>query len=74
MAHADIDQARAAKERAKTLFAGKVSVVGLGIARLDGGFGVKINLSEPPPAGIKLPETIDGVPVRVEVVGEISKR
>ncbi|MDR3635325.1 MAG: hypothetical protein P4L84_16090 [Isosphaeraceae bacterium] len=74
MANADLEQARAAKERAKALFAGKASVVGVGINRVGGGFGVKVNLSEPPPPGVDLPATIDGVPVLVEVVGTIRKR
>ena len=75
MANADLERARAAKERAKVLFARKASVVGVGINRVAGsGFGVKVNLSEPPPPDADLPETIDGVPVRVEVVGTIRKR
>ena len=64
----------AAKELAKVLFAQKASVVGVGINRVAGGFGVKVNLSEPAPPDADLPETIDGVPVRVEVVGAIRKR
>jgi hypothetical protein len=75
MAQADLEQARVAKERAKVLFARKASVVGVGISRVaGGGFGVKVNLSEPLPPDADLPETIDGVPVRVEVVGTIRKR
>jgi len=74
MANADLERARAAKERAKVIFAGKASVVGIGINRVAGGFGVKVNLSEPAPPDADLPETIDGVPVRVEVVGAIHKR
>ena len=56
MAHADLEQARAAKERAKVLFAGKASVVGVGINRVGGGFGVKVNLSEPAPPDADLLE------------------
>lgn len=74
MADASLEQARAAKERAKTLFAGKAAVVGVGINRVDGGFGVKVNLSIAPPPDADLPESIDGVPVCVEVVGVIRKR
>jgi hypothetical protein len=74
MAKADLEQARAAKERAKILFALNASVVGIGINRIaGGGFGVKVNLSEPLPPDVDLPETIDGVPVRIEVVGTIRK-
>ena len=53
------------------IFAGKASVVGIGINRVAGGFGVKVNLSEPAPPDADLPETIDGVPVHVEVVGAL---
>jgi hypothetical protein len=74
MAGTDLERARAAKERARIVFAAKASVVGVGITRVGGGFGLKVNLSEPPPPGAELPETIDGVPVRVEVVGPIRKR
>ncbi len=74
MANANLEQARAAKERAKVIFARKASVVGVGIYRVAGGFGVKVNLSKPAPPDTDLPETIDGVPVHVEVVGTIRKR
>jgi hypothetical protein len=69
----NLDRARAAKERAKAAFAKKASVVCVGITKIDGGYGVKINLGEPPPPDADLPEAIDGVPVRVEVVGTIRK-
>jgi hypothetical protein len=74
MSSTDLERARAAKERAKVLFARKASVVGIGITRVGDGFGVKVNLSEPPPPDAELPDTIDGVPVRVEVVGTIRKQ
>ena len=73
MDNTNLDRARAAKERAKAVFARKASVVGVGIIKLDGGYGVKVNLGAPPPPDADLPETIDGVPVRVEVVGTIRK-
>jgi hypothetical protein len=69
-----LDQARAAKERAKSLFAGKPSIVGIGLTRVGDGYGVKVNLDAPPPPDAGLPETIDGVPVRIEVVGTIRPR
>lgn len=71
---ADLDRARAVKDRARDLYAKHAPVVGVGITRVDGGFGVKINLGTPPPPGSALPESIDGVPVRVEVVGTIRGR
>lgn len=69
-----LDKARAAKERAKSLFAGKASVVGIGLTRIGDGYGVKVNLESPPAPDAGLPETIDGVPVRIEVIGTIRPR
>jgi PII-like signaling protein len=42
---------------------------GVGITRCEDGFGLKINLSERD--DLHLPSEIDGVPVQVEIVGEI---
>jgi hypothetical protein len=70
-----LDEARAAKARALDKFRkAKASVVGVGITRIDGGYGVKVNLDVPPAPDTELPDVIDGVPVRVEVVGKIRKR
>jgi hypothetical protein len=74
MSATNLDQAGAVKERAPAVFASKGSVVGVGITEIDGGYGVKINLGEAPRPDADLPETIDGVPVRVEVVGTTRKR
>ncbi len=70
MSTISLDEARAARERAKSLFAGKAAVVGIGLTRVGDGYGVKVNLESPPAANARLPETIDGVPVRIEVVGK----
>jgi hypothetical protein len=67
-------EARAAKERAKALLADKASVVGIGITRVGDSYGVKVNLDASPAADAGLPETIDGVPIRIETVGSIRKR
>jgi hypothetical protein len=69
-----LDEARAAKQRAKAIFADEPSVVGIGITRVGDGYGVKVNLDASPSPDAKLPETIDGVPIRIEVVGPIRKR
>ena len=65
--------ARVAKARALDLFRGKASIVGMGITRIDGGYGVKVNLNASPAPDVDLPETILGVPVRVEIVAKIRK-
>lgn len=74
MSNATLEQARAAKERVKEQWGHIPSLVGVGINQVHGGFGVKVNLSEPAPPGTSLPESIDGVPVLIEVVGRIHKR
>ncbi|HKI35042.1 MAG TPA: hypothetical protein VKA46_24510 [Gemmataceae bacterium] len=66
-----LEQARAAKLRVLAVFQQLAPVVGVGVTRTDGGYAVKVNLQAAPPEGIALPESVDGVPVRVEVVGTI---
>jgi len=66
-----LEQARAAKEKAKTLF---TSNVGVGITRLGDGYAVKVNLRNPMSDEDRIPTSIDGVPVQFEVVGEIRKQ
>jgi hypothetical protein len=66
-----LEQARAAKARAEEVFRG-LPVVGIGITRIDNGYGLKVNLSRE--ADQKVPAEVDGVPVRHEVVGVIQKR
>ena len=71
---ASLDAARAAKEKVLKICGRFGVVVGVGITRIGGGYGVKVNLREQPDPGVDLPQTVDGVPVRVEVVGAIRKR
>jgi hypothetical protein len=68
-----LDEARTAKEEAKQLFAGLDFVVGIGITGTEGHYALKINLREDGHKD-KVPPSIAGVPVRTEVVGEISKQ
>ncbi len=67
-------QARAAKVKVLAAFRDDRSVVGVGITRIGEGYGVKLNLESPPAPEAVLPDEVDGVPVRVEVVGSIRKR
>ncbi len=69
-----LEAARSAKALARTIFAAFAPVVGVGITRIAGVYGVKVNLRRGPAAGAVLPADIDGVPVRVEVVGPVTKR
>jgi hypothetical protein len=68
-----LDQARAAKPRVMAVFEKLAAVAGVGVTRVGGGYGVKVNLQTRPAEGTKLPDAVDGVPVRVEVVGSIRK-
>jgi hypothetical protein len=68
-----LDEARAAKPLAYEAFRRKATVVGVGITRIDGGYGVKVNLETRPTRDVELPQTIDGVPVCVEVVGKVRR-
>jgi hypothetical protein len=68
------DQARAAKPAALEQFQKLGNVVGVGITRVRDDYAVKVNLSEPVPAGVTLPTHVGGVPVRVEVTGSIRLR
>ncbi len=68
------EDARAEKARAAEIFGRIGTVVGVGITRIDDGYGLKVNLSAAPEPGTPVPEEVNGVPVRVEVVGTIRKR
>jgi hypothetical protein len=62
------EQAAAAKEKLAMMLEDLPELSALGVAILDGGFGLKVNLvrrSDRP-----IPTEIDGVPVIIEVVGE----
>jgi hypothetical protein len=66
-----VERARAAKRRATRLFGDMEQIAGIGITKVGSGYGVKINLREQLPATVKLPASINGVPLVVEVVGPI---
>jgi len=71
---ATLEDARSAKAEAKRQFAAKADVVGVGLtkAKTGGGYAVKVNVKKKPTEPV--PETVQGVPVVVEVVGTIRKR
>ncbi len=70
----NLEQARAAKESARALLAALPGVVGVGITKVGKDYALKVNLRAPLPRGVSAPERIGDVPVRVEVVGRITKR
>jgi hypothetical protein len=67
-----LNDARAAKAKVARLLGGHPQVNGIGIARSDSGYEIKINLSAP--LKERLPTSLDGVPIKAEVVGRISRR
>jgi hypothetical protein len=69
-----LEQARAAKSEALGAFKRVARVVGVGITRIGRGYGLKVNLQRMPDTKACLPKEINGVPIRVEVVGKIKKR
>jgi hypothetical protein len=72
-----LNEAKQAKAKASQVFTPLVGEVAVGIMRLGQGqddFGLKVNLTEPPDEDVSLPTEVDGVPVKVEVVGKIRKR
>jgi hypothetical protein len=70
----NLEEARAAKSHAAQVFGRLATVAGVGITKVNEGYGLKINLQTAPAKGVSLPTEVDGVPVKIEVVGSIRKR
>jgi hypothetical protein len=69
---ATLEQARAAKAGAAGSLAGIGDVVGVGLTKAKRGYAVKVNLRRRPTGPV--PATLDGVPLVVDVVGDVRKR
>jgi len=67
---ATLDEARAAKEKLRTVLADRPEVAGIGVTRVGDGYAVKVDLSSP----CDVPPEMQGVPVRTEIVGRLRKR
>ena len=65
--------ARAAKAHVRDLLAGDSRVNGIGISRGGGQYSVKVNVVSDHDLP-DVPADVDGVPVKVAVVGRISAR
>lgn len=65
------ERARAAKAALRARLAGLPELRGIGIAFLPEGCGVKVMLDRLPD-GVAIPEEVDGVPVMVEIVDELT--
>jgi hypothetical protein len=70
---ATLDEARSAKRKAARRLAQVPQVNGIGVARAGGGYVLKVNLAEAVEPGV-IPASVDGVPLRTEVVGPIRRR
>jgi hypothetical protein len=66
---ATLERARAAKEKLREQLANLPELRGIGIAMLEGGYGVKVNLLRQPETLI--PEDIDGVPIVTDIIGRV---
>jgi hypothetical protein len=67
---ATLGQARTAKRKLAERLRNLAALRGIGIAVLEGGYGVKVNFATRPEAGT-VPDDVDGVPVIVDIVGSI---
>jgi hypothetical protein len=67
---ATLEQAAAAKKKLAMMLEDLPELSALGIAILDGGFGLKVNLTRGTDRPIST--EIDGVPVIIEVIGEVA--
>jgi hypothetical protein len=67
----DLPQARAAKEHLRAHLRDRDGVVGVGIARSAAGYCIKVNVADAATAE-QVPADVDGVEVRIAVVGGIT--
>lgn len=76
MNESTLEQARNAKTKMASTLTTLGEAGGVGITRIGGGYGLKVNLTHALTDQDKaaLPLEIDGVPVRFEVVGQIRKQ
>ncbi len=71
---AGLERARTVKPIAEKVLTDLLGDVAIGITRVEGVYGLKVNLATAPDPAIELPEVVQGVPVKFEVAGHITKR
>lgn len=75
---ADLDQslkkARDAKAETLKIFTRLAGSAAVGITRIGDKYGLKVNLAEPLAESVSPPSSVNGVPLRIEVTGNITKR
>ena len=72
--HNSLQKVRAAKPVAEKIFTDLLGDVAVGITRVGGVYGLKVNLISAPAPAVNLPAVVNGVPVCIEVTGPIKKR
>lgn len=68
-----LEAARAAKTKLRERLDGVQELRGIGLTKVGDGYAVKVNLAGQSP-GLHIEDEIDGVPIIVEVVGNIHPR
>jgi hypothetical protein len=74
MATITLEQARAAKAEAQSVFSKIGEVMGIGITKIGRGYAIKVNLRGPLPQKASAPRAVRGVPVKLELTGAIRRR
>jgi hypothetical protein len=69
-----LTKVRAAQRKVSAQLAHVREFNGVGITRVGGGYGLKVNMTAQPRRSVQLPAEVDGIPVRVEIVGAIRAR
>jgi hypothetical protein len=69
-----LDAARAAKNKAKQVLSQYGQVNGVGITERDGQYAIKVNLEKGSVTDEDWPDSIDGVPLVVQLIGKIRKQ
>jgi len=69
-----LEAARRAKAKAHAIFSGFGAVCGVGLTMANGVHAVKVNLETAPEDASSMPDSIDGIPVVVCVVGRIRRQ
>lgn len=69
-----LEKARAAKQKAKSVFSHLEQISGIGLTRQSGRYAVKVLLSAAVEDASEYPNSIDGVPIVFQVIGKVKKQ
>ncbi len=69
-----LQKVRQLKPTAEQQFQKLLGDVSVGITRIDGVYGLKVNYQGKLDPAVEIPSAIDGVPIKFEVVGRVVKR